>query len=252
MLAAEFPRVVVHTSSRRLGLISLRNRAFQETTASYVLSLDDDAWLTDRSTVSRLAQQIESDPKIAALAIPYLELQPLNRTVESCVTPPGAELKSYVGTAHLCRVQAVRDVGAYQDLLVHQGEERDLCIRLRAAGWSIRMASAPPIVHTVSPSRDTTRMQRYGVRNQILYDFFYAPWFVLPVILTRHVYRLVGYRLNPRWVATTIFYVLEGVRDCWRFRSRRSPWKAAEYWQHHRLPGHGPRYVPCSELPPPC
>ena len=252
LVRTEFPQVIVRRSSERLGLVTLRNRAYQETNASYVLSLDDDAWLTNRSTVGILVRQIESDPKVSALAIPYLEVPPMGRAKVSCAIATGAELRSYVGTAHLCRVRAVRDVGGYRDLLVHQGEERDLCIRLRAAGWSIRMAFAPPIVHAVSPSRDLGRMQRYGVRNQVLYDFFYAPWFIVPIVTIRHIYHLVRYRLDVRWALTTLLYTMEGVRDCWRYRQYRTPWTIVDYLAHIRLPVHGPRYVECSDLPPPC
>jgi GT2 family glycosyltransferase len=252
MLLTEFPQVVFRKPPRRFGYIRLRNEAYRETNCSYVLSLDDDSWLTDRSTISVLVRQIETDPSIGALAVPYLEAPPMGRTVASCEAAPGSELKSYVGTAHLCRVSAVREVGGYRDLLVHQGEERDLCIRLRASGWSIRLAAAPPIVHAVSPARDRRRMQRYAVRNQVLYDFFYAPWFVFPMVAARHVGRLVAYRRNAEWAARTLLYSIGAIRDCWRYREHRSPLTLTAYRSHVMLPAHGPRYVDQAELPPPC
>ena len=149
----------------------------------------------------------------------------------------------------MCRVAAVRQVGAYRELLVHQGEERDLCIRLRAAGWGIQLADVPPIVHSVSPNRDRRRMHRYAVRNQILFDAFYAPALVLPAIMARHSYALLTYR--PMSAATTLRYLCEGLRDAWQYRRLRSAVPTAVYRSHMGLPAHGPRYVAREEFPAP-
>ena len=114
------------------------------------------------------------------------------------------------------------------------------------------MASASPIVHGVSPNRDRARMQRYGVRNQVLYDFFYAPWFLVPIVTVIHVGRLLIYRRNLGWAGRTLLYTIEGVRDCWRYRRHRAPWTAGQYWSHLALPAHGLRYVNRRDFPAPC
>ncbi len=248
----EFPGVIVQSSPERVGYIELRNRAYLETNATYVLSIDDDAWLTDHSTVSLLVEQMEMDATLGALAVPYLESPAPEQQPADWPPAPGAELKSYVGTAHLCRVSAVREASGYRALLVHQGEERDLCIRLRTLGWRIRLATAPPIVHAISPVRDRDRMQRYGVRNQLLYDFFYAPWFVLPLVATHHVARLMMYRRSPQWALRAAWYALKTILECWKYRQYRSPLTFAAYRSHLRLPSHGPRYVDRADFPPPC
>ena len=252
MIQAEFPTVVLHVSETRVGYITLRNRGYFSTTASYVLSLDDDAWLTDRSTVSVLVEQMERDLSVALLAVPYLETAPPAQTRSWDPLAAGAELRSYVGTAHFSRVSAVRQLSGYRSLLVHQGEERDLSIRLRASGWRIRLAAAPPIVHAVSAVRDRTRMHRYSVRNQLLYDFFYTPWFAFPLIAVRHVARLCIYRRNVEWAMQTIWYSFRAIADCWKYREYRSPLTLAAYRSHMMLPTHGPQYVERSEFPPPC
>lgn len=252
IVTREFPSVIVQSSAERVGYIELRNRAYVDTNATYVLSIDDDAWLTDRSTVSLLVEQMEMDATLGALAVPYLESPTPERPASSCLPAPGSELKSYAGTAHLCRVSAVREASGYRALLVHQGEERDLCIRLRASGWRIRLATAPPIVHAVSPVRDRHRMQRYGVRNQLLYDFFYAPWFVLPLVATHHIMRLMVYRRSLKWALRAAWYALRTVHECWKYRKYRSPLTLTAYRSHLRLPSHGPRYVDRADFPPPC
>jgi len=252
MTKAEFPNVAVHVSEDQVGYIALRNKAYSSTNASYILSLDDDAWLTDRSTVSVLVDQMKQDPTVAALAVPYLETTPAARKQLEKMPAPGSELRSYVGTAHFSRVSAVLQLRGYRALLVHQGEERDLSIRLRAAGWRVRLAAAPPIVHAVSTVRDRRRMYRYSVRNQLLYDFFYTPWFAFPFIALRHVARLCIYCRSVEWAMRTIWYAFSAITDCWKYREYRSPLTLAAYRSHMLLPTHGPQYVERSEFPPPC
>lgn len=248
----EFPSVTVSRVSTRSGYIALRNRAYAETEATYVMSLDDDAWFTDETTVRTLVDQMERDPSLGALAAPFLEPSKDGRSTGGPKDQPGVELRAFVGTAHLCRVIAVRSVGGYRELLVHQGEERDLCVRLRMAGWTVRMGGASPLVHAVSPVRDRERMHRYAVRNQILFDCFYTPWFLLPVALGRHVIGLVLYRRTPAWMTQTLRYVFDGLRDALRCRACRLPLGFKEYRRHMAMPTHRPQYVEASQLPPPC
>ena len=248
----EFSSVVVSSAAKRVGRLPLRNASIIETRAEYLIGMDDDAWFTSASTVTELVRQIVGEPRTAILGIPFLEARPANGTMTSRAAPLNCELKSYVAAACLCRVSALRAVGGYHEFLVYQGEERDLCVRLRSAGWSIRMASTAPMVHAVSSTRDRNEMQRYGVRNQILYDFFYAPWFIVPIVTTRHVYRLLVYRLNAGWMVRTLLYAMEGIRECWTYRGHRSPLSPSTYRNHMALPSHGPRYVAATELPPPC
>lgn len=252
MVRHEFPGVTVARSATRVGYIPLRNLGYSQTQAKYLVSIDDDAWLTDRSTVSVLVDQLERNDRLAGLAIPYFEANTTGVHQDHGATVAGAELRSFVGTSHVCRVAAVRAVGGYREFLVHQGEERDLCLRLRTAGWSIKVAGAPPVVHGVSPNRDKVRMHRFAVRNQVLFDFLYAPVVLLPGVLARHAWQLLRYRQDPRWAMLTCRYLADGLLDCWRFREHRAPLSVSHYRSHMSLPAHGARFVSADELPSPC
>ena len=45
---------------------------------------------------------------------------------------------------------------------MHQGEESDLCIRMLAAGYVVRLGSSDPIHHFESPKRSFSRMDHFG------------------------------------------------------------------------------------------
>jgi len=252
MVKHEFPSVVLLSAAKRRGRLRLRNTSLVESRADYIVGMDDDAWFTSVSTVTELVRHATATSRTAIFGIPFLEQRSGDRTMNSSAASPGSDLKSYVAAAYLCRVSALREVGGYHEFLVYQGEERDLCVRLRSAGWSVQMADTAPMVHAPSPIRDRTEMQRYGVRNQVLYDFFYAPWFLVPILTARHIWRLLRYRRDVGWMARTLLYSVEGIRDCRKYRRYRSPLALATFRAYMTLPVHGPSYVGASQLPPPC
>lgn len=252
MVRTKFPNVIATTTDSRCGYIELRNRGYSETNAEWVLSIDDDAYFTDASTVSRLAEQL-GDPALGAVALPYLEPLPAERAVVSSrTTTVPSTVRSFVGTAHACRVEAFKKVGGYRELLVHQGEERDLCVRLFKAGYRIGMVDTPPLVHAVSPKRELGRMHRWGTRNLMLYDFFYTPGLLSVPVMLRHAWKATTYRFSPSREASTLRWLGSAVPDFWRFRRYRQPLSVAEYSDYMKLPSHGPRYVEVDALPPPC
>jgi len=195
-VATEFPgaRLIAHRESK--GLITRRNEAAAATAASFVFSIDDDAEFTSVSTVEQTLRDFDA-PRIGAVAIPCLEPNQGFRVLQ--LAPDGDDCwitDSYVGTAHAVRRDVFLKLGGYREGLVHQGEERDFCLRMLAAGHLVRLGRADAIHHYESPKRDLSRMDYYGRRNDILFAWHLVPLPVLPL-------HLVGTTIN-------------GVRSAWQ------------------------------------
>jgi len=103
---------------------------------------------------------------------------------------------SFIGTAHALRRKVFIELGGYREFFVHQGEEGDYCMRMLNAGYFTKLGSAPPIHHFESPLRDTTRMNFYSRRNDILF-----PWCNVPI-------RFLG----VYWIMTTLNGLRHGIR----------------------------------------
>lgn len=249
-----WPECRVYESSLRTGYIVNRNRGFQDSDAPFVFSLDDDAYFSSPDTVARVVDWFSTDATIGAMAIPYIEpndkrsLSSLNRPFSE---KPGTELKSFVGCAHAVRRDVALALGGYREFFVHQHEEREFCLRMRAAGWRIVYADTPPIVHMVSGKREPQRITRYGGRNQILTEFLNAPFPDVVLRILRTSFGLVKYRFSVKELPLRIAAIGSGLLDAFRYRKLRHPVDREFYWTHRQLPSHGALDWQ-SPLPGPC
>lgn len=237
-----YPTCRVFESASRTGYIVNRNRGFRDAIAPYVFSLDDDAYFSSSDTVARVVEWLSADETIGAIAIPYIEPYD-KRSLSSLHRPflerPGAELRSFVGCAHAVRRDVALTLGGYREFFVHQHEEREFCLRLRAAGWRIAYADTLPIVHMVSGKREPKRITRYGGRNQILTEFLNAPFPDVVVRILRTSIGLVKYRFSIKELPLRISAIGAGLLDAVRYRKYRKPVNREFYKAHRRLPSHG-------------
>ena len=175
-VAAEFPsvRLIAHRDSQ--GYIARRNEAAASTAASIVFSIDDDAEFTSCHTVEQTLRDFDHS-RIGAVAIPYIEPHKGNRLLQRAPDASGCWITdSFTGTAHAVRRDLFVNLGGYRAELVHQGEERDYCLRMLAAGYLVRLGTADAIQHYESPKRDMRRMDYYGRRNDVLFAWHHVPW----------------------------------------------------------------------------
>lgn len=241
-LKAHFPECRVFASRERTGYIVNRNRGFVDAKGRIVFSLDDDAYFSDPGIVADIVRWFD-DESIGAVAIPYIE--PLNRRSHSSLQKPvtlasGAEVRSYVGCAHAVRRSAANAMNGYREFFVHQREEAEFCLRLRSAGWKIVLGQSRPIVHMVSPKRETDRVFYYAGRNLILAEALNAP---MPEGLVRSAIAAVGfvrYRFTWRHLPLRLRALWSGVMDAIRFRHLRKPVTHEIYRKHCSLSSHGP------------
>lgn len=254
VLGAEYPEVRVVRLDQPAGYIVLRNRGFREAAGKYVFSLDDDAYYTDAATVRAVVNLLESDAHIAGAAIPYLESADriaLSSLRAPRTAAPGDKVRSFIGCAHALRRQAVLEAGGYREFFIHQGEERDLSIRLYAAGYHIVMAGSAPIVHDVSAVRDH-RLRRFGVRNTMLFDFLNLPLRYGVPLMIYHGMKMTVYRARLRDLPGRVLVAVKAFCETLTFWRQRSPVPADLVRPYFRMPTHGPRLPADGILPPPC
>lgn len=181
LVRKEFPGVRVVRHETPQGYIASRNEGARLAAGEILFSVDDDAEFSSPSVVEQTLRDFH-DPRVGVVAIPFIEPHKQNVPLQQ---PPDAETvwvtDSYVGTAHALRRDLFLSLGGYRTHLVHQGEERDLSIRMLDRGRFVRLGTSDLIRHFESPKRDRRRMDYYGRRNDILFAWENVPLAWLPI-----------------------------------------------------------------------
>lgn len=148
--------------ARNAGLARLQQTGQSE----FVQVIDGDCELQDGWTTSALSFLADHD-SVAMVAGRLRERFPdatvWNRLADAEWNTPVGEIDAVGGIAIL-RAKAVAAVGFYRESLI-AGEEPELCLRLRRAGWKIWRLDAEMALHDIAMTRFSQwwrRMRRHG------------------------------------------------------------------------------------------
>ena len=252
MVRAEFPTVRLERRDESAGLIVRRNEGARLASAPLLVSIDDDALFPSATTIAHTVAEFD-DPRIGAVAIPYLDILISDDVRQRAPDDADVWIAShYRGTAHALRLDVFNRLGGYRGLLFHQGEEGDYCVRMTAAGYVTRLGRAEPIHHLESPKRDLTRMIRFNARNHILYAWQNIPGWRCPVRLIGMLINLTIFGLRKGYPLVTLGGFVRGFWTVFSGKARRQPVSAAAYKFVRRLQTAGPmRLSDAQDLLPP-
>lgn len=246
MVEAEFPqaRLIRHDQSR--GLIVRRNEAARLATGDIIFSIDDDAQFDSPNTVEQTLSDI-SDPRIGAVAIPFIEPHKGNFLMQQ--SPDREQIwicQRFIGTAHAVRRELFLNLGGYREHLFHQGEEGDFCIRMLDAGYYVRLGNGNPILHFESPKRDSTRIDYYGSRNSILFVWQNVPWPAFPIHFIGTTYNVLRFTFKPGRFFRRLRAIIVGYMWCLMNFRERHPVRFSSYSMDRKLRRIGP--IPLSKI----
>ncbi len=241
--AREFPSVHWHRSPQSLGYIVQRNRAARLARGTILISLDDDAKFSSPTVIEQTLREFDH-PRVGAVAIPVVDV---NRSsfIYQRAPQPGVVYASYcfIGTAHALRRNLFLSLGGYREILIHQSEEEDYCIRMLDAGYITRCGTADPIHHFESPRRSFARMDYFGARNKVLYAWHNVPFPNLPVHLAATTIMTTVHSLKPSRMLTRIRGVLNAYAVILASRTSRQPVTVNSYRVSRDLKLRGPQPV---------
>lgn len=185
---------------QNLGPAAARNAGLAQVTTALVAFVDadvavSDGWLDsllphfDDERVALVAPRVSSDPGTTAIARYEMGHSPLDLGTEPARVRAGSRVSYVPAAAIVCRVEALRQVGGFDDQL-RLGEDVDLVWRLDDAGWSVRYEPASTVSHAPRPDWHAWAMQRIG------YGSSAAP------LARRHPRALAPLRMNGWSLAT--------------------------------------------------
>jgi len=205
-----FPQVKLIENWLNQGFAAGCNAALRRITTPYVLILNSDIILKE-GTVALLLEFLEQRPEVGLVSgqlfypdgskqnsianYPTLLSELTNRSLLRILWPhrypskyrhyeAPLEVESVIGACMMIRLQALQEVGLFDEDYFFFLEETDLCYRLRKAGWKIYHLPAAQLIHLQG---QTARRRPYQARIEYYrsrYLFFrknYGPlsWFLL-------------------------------------------------------------------------
>jgi glycosyltransferase involved in cell wall biosynthesis len=252
MVSSEFPMVRLERSPASLGYVVQRNRGALLCSGDIVLSIDDDAEFSTSRVVEQTMDRF-SHPRVAAIAIPYVE--PHKSEQEFQRAPDAGSIwvtESFRGTAYAVKRDIFLAIGGYREQIIHQGEEIDFSIRLLEHGFVVRLGLGDVINHYEFPKRDWRRMDFYGRRNDILFAWRNVPMPYLSAHLLATTFNGFTCAVRTQRPSDMVRGMLSGYWDCASNWNWHKPVSQATYRLHRLLKKRGPKTLTDIEpfLPP--
>jgi GT2 family glycosyltransferase len=215
LLAQKYPQVNWIFSKDPNGYVYARNMFMQKKGFDLFCSLDDDAWFLEATAISQAVEIFRQDPSIGALGF-------------DMVSPDYPELKekrpsllisnNFVGCGHIVNSKAAEKVNFYTvNPGFYGGEEKDLCIRLIDAGYTIVTFKGMYVWHDITAvGRSVAKQHQSGVCNDLVFFYRRTPlMFLVPVLaiqISKHLKSAPGeYRgeklFKPAMLAMRDFFI---------------------------------------------
>ena len=241
MVRSQFPLVRLERVEKSSGYIVQRNRGAHLAKGEYVFSIDDDAEFLSPLVIEQTLKDF-GHPRIGAVAIPHVQPREKkhHQAQQSFDRNDTWVTDTFVGTAHAVRRDIFLKLGGYREQLVHQGEERDFCLRMLNAGYVTRLGRADPIRHKQSPQRDLRRMDFYGRRNDILFAWQNVPAPHFAIHLLGTTWKGLHFAIRCGRRREQFRGILAGYAAIFRPQHIRQPVSASAYRLHRRLKAQGP------------
>ena len=173
-------------NERNMGLGATLTRGFQATTAPIVMSLHSDCLLGDPSWMSRMVRLFD-DTTVGAVvsqrSYPRRDLLPLGARLFDAVCPQQLKAKSggapmeidfFRGKADAYRREVIEKLGGWDRAFFTAGEDTDLSIKMRAAGYRILLHPEASVEYIFSSRQKTiggglSKALLYGQTAALLY-----------------------------------------------------------------------------------
>lgn len=160
-----------------------RSAGFTAATGKYIVSLDDDSWFIDEDGLQRVWDRMEAMPSCGILAFnlfsPGLDIEPAANSVY-CVA-------DHLTCGAAYRTEVLRQTGYHLACLRFVGEEADLSLKVRGAGYEVLRDFNVRGFHDYDPAKRSQealdRVCQMSVRNDLARTIVYFPVVLIPWLL---------------------------------------------------------------------
>jgi GT2 family glycosyltransferase len=208
-MAVQFPGCTVLRNSRNLGFAGGYNRGIRQASGRYVAILNNDA-VADPEWIADMVRVAERDPGVGAVAAVVIDghrpdvldsfglgiaLDGMARQAgtgrRADEALPDMEVLAASGCACLFSAAALARVGLFDESFFAYCEDIDLALRLRWAGYAIRLAPSARVLHyhSMTAGRFSVRKVFLVERNHFWVALKNFPLPLLPLVPVTTLWR---------------------------------------------------------------
>ncbi|MAZ77228.1 MAG: hypothetical protein CMF39_00930 [Legionellaceae bacterium] len=201
-------------SSENLGFGRANNLAFSQSTGDYIFLFNPDARLSDELGLSKLASYLKVHQQ-AGLVSPKIMDESGRRETLPCYVYPGQKHASQnfshlpgkiawvIGACMLIPRSVYQAIDGFDESFFLYGEDADLCLRIRQAGYQILHLEKVLVVHVGGASEKQAHSYDKTLRKQKALHHFYRQHYtagdaihLVSRELKRARRRLLGYQIK--------------------------------------------------------
>lgn len=159
------PGLVVLLNDRNLGVAAGRNAGWSSASRDYILNIDDDTFVTAEA-VAAMLMLLQERPEIGIVSPRIVHARTGASQLDFGTTE--YRLGNFHGACHMLRRSLLQQIGYNDEACTFGGEELDLSIRSRAAGWDVVYTPHATVRHDSHPRPGREGRER---RSRWLYNF---------------------------------------------------------------------------------
>jgi len=184
IIEKNFPEVSLIKNKDNLGFGKANNQASKLAHGRYLYLLNPDAELTNKKDLKNLLTYMEDHPKIGLAGTPLINNENINEGEPKYYYPdeqhlsialpqlPG-EIAWVIGASMMIESMAYQQVSGFDEDYFLYGEEADLCLRMRKAGFTIGYYQNVRISHLGGGSERKTDPYSLTLKKQRALQLFY-------------------------------------------------------------------------------
>ena len=214
-----YPEVNLIVNEENRGFAEANNQALQLSRGRYIFLLNPDAEFLP-STFGAMISFMDTNPHIGLAGVKMIN--PDGSTQESYSHEyPGHKLASHelsglkgsiawvLGASMIIRSDIMRRLGGFDESFFVYGEDQDLCLRIRKAGYEIGYNDTAIIVHLGAQSeRETIHADVW--RKKILAEYIFYRKHYLPATVEKI---MRGALMKARWRILTLSFLMPFYKD---------------------------------------
>jgi GT2 family glycosyltransferase len=189
-----------------MGPLVARNNMMAKAIGQYFVSLDDDAFFTDRQDLTKAVAFLETNGQVAVLTFRMIDPQkPIDNN------PNPRPVVSFLEGCHILRLSVLKKTGFYREIFSFASDGLDLSYRIWEVGYQIYYFPKVTVVHERTQegrSWGSWEWQSiYQIRNAYLIYFLNQPFpWIVPFTLL-HAFNSIRKNIQRR----TLFLALKGL-----------------------------------------